>query len=143
MATLYPSLEDLKVDQAMQVSFQAVSPGPPTGLRDYPGMAKGGLSWIKVGGPWEFLIGPKARRSPGQGLLGRAGVQRPRQWDHSRWRRGAATGRPVSGARSVPVLPPSGFVQTPCSRASFQGKPCGYGVWPPQPPEALSSFHPV
>lgn len=66
MATLYPSLEDLKVDQAMQVTFHAVSLGPLMGLRDYPGMAKGSLSWIKVGGPWEFLIGPKARRSQGR-----------------------------------------------------------------------------
>ena len=143
MATLYPSLEDLKVDQAMQVNCQAISLGPLLRLRDYSRVAKGGLSWIKVGGPWEFLIGPKACGSPVRGLLGRAGVQRPRQWDHSRWRRQAAADRPVSGARSVPVLPPLGFVQTPCPRASFQGKPCGRGVWPTQPPEALSSFHPT
>ena len=76
MATLYPSLEDLKVDQAMQVNCQAISLGPLLRLRDYSRAAKGGLSWIKVGGPWEFLIGPKACGSPVRGLLGRAGVQR-------------------------------------------------------------------
>lgn len=79
MASLYPSLEDLKVDQAMQVNCQAVSLGPLLGLRDYPRVAKGGLSWIKVGGHWEFLIGPKACGFLVRGLLGRAGVQRPRQ----------------------------------------------------------------
>lgn len=69
MATLYPSLEDLKVDQAMQVTCQAVSLGALMGLWDYPRVAKGGWSWVKAGGPWEFLIGPKACGSPVQGLL--------------------------------------------------------------------------
>ena len=31
MSTLYPSLEDLKVDQAMQVNCQAISLGSPDG----------------------------------------------------------------------------------------------------------------
>lgn len=51
MSTLYPSLEDLKVDQAIQVRRQArVSLGPLMEPSGSPRAAKGGWSWTLVGG---------------------------------------------------------------------------------------------
>lgn len=113
MSTLYPSLEDLKVDQAIQVRHHVQ-------LRDHPRAAKGGLSWTLVGG-W----GPEHASHPRRkGLLSGAGAQRPRQRSHSRNGNGQALSQPLlHQVQSTPH--------------------CRAGSWPSQHPQAPSSLHPV
>lgn len=144
MATLYPSLEDLKVDQAMQVTCQAVSLGALMGLWDYPRVAKGGWSWVKAGGPGSSLLAPR-----------HAGPQCRGCWQ-SRCSEATAVGPHQVGKTSScrqacvwcllsPSASSTGVCADPMLWASFQVNPVAVvlGLLSPQKPFPPSILHEV
>lgn len=124
MSTLYPSLEDLKVDQAIQVRRQAhVSLGPLMEPSGSPRAAKGGWSWTLVGG-WApgMQVTPKGPAERGRCPEAKA-MESQQEWKQP----GTCGQASVVPALSQPLLHQ---VQSPPH-------------WPSQPPQSPSSLHPI